>query len=284
MDPFRKAVLVTGCSSGIGEAVARYLSGNGFVVFATVRKVKDYDRLLGLNNPTLIPVHPVDMANAGDIRHALEFVVGELSRIGCSLYAIVNNAGGGTVAPLEVIDPEILSVEFRTRVVGPVSLLQGFLPLIREAHGRVLWITTPALIPVPFVSSIHACDFAVNCIARTLRLELAPWKIPNIMIRCGGIQTAAPDRNVRELEDAFLKWPVAKSSLYRNALRAQQREWARFDLKRTPPVKVAEVVYKALVARSPRRRYSVGHLAKAASVIDYLPQAAIDMLMAIQRQ
>ncbi len=277
-----KAVFVTGCSSGIGRAIALNLSSSGFTVFATVRREKDWVDLLSLGNSRLIPVYPFDLTNAVHIGQGAAFVRRELESRGCKLYAVVNNAGGGGIAPLELADQDKLSIELETRIKAPVTILQSFLPLLRESGGRIVWIVTPALIPVPFVSSIHACDFAVNCIARTLQLELAPWKIPNIMIRCGGIRTDAPGRSSRELDESLRAWPEEKAGLYRNSLLRQQEELSGFDKKRTPPERVAEVVRGALMAAHPRRRYSVGHLSKAAAVLDWLPQALVDVIMAFR--
>jgi len=85
-----------------------------------------------------------------------------------------------------------MKAEVETRIIGPIALLQEVLPLVRKGGGRILWIQTPSLMPIAFDSSIHACDFASNCLSRTLQQELLPWNIPSIQIRCGGIKTPFP--------------------------------------------------------------------------------------------
>src|SRR5689334_14790012 len=91
-----RAVLVTGCSSGIGRATAEYLAGNGFLVFATVRKAADAESLRGLKQPNLVPVCPVDLSKVEDIAAAVEIITAELQKRGIDgLFAIVNNAGAG---------------------------------------------------------------------------------------------------------------------------------------------------------------------------------------------
>lgn len=171
-----KAVLITGCSSGIGRATALQLAIHGFTVFATVRKAADAGSLRALNAPNLVPVCPLDLTNLNDISTAFNTVTDELKRRGMQgLYALINNAGGGSPAPIELMDLDKFQVELQTRVLGSVAMVQAFLPLIRQAHGRIAWIMTPALMPTPYVASIHACDFAVNCIARTLDIELKSW-------------------------------------------------------------------------------------------------------------
>lgn len=89
----KKAVLVTGGSSGIGKAIAVHLSQNGYLVFATVRKEKDADNLKQLNIPDLIPVYPLDLTRFEHFSKVYEFIKSELEKRGIKgLNAIVNNA------------------------------------------------------------------------------------------------------------------------------------------------------------------------------------------------
>ena len=210
--PITRAVLVTGCSSGIGRASAVMLAQQGFIVFASVRKDADADSLRGLNLPTLIPICPLDLAQPESIAAAVETIQAEIAARGINgLYGIVNNAGGGGVAPIELMDLDKFRTELEARLVGPIALLQALLPAIRTAHGRIIWIATPSTIPIPYVGSIHICDFAANCVARTLQIELKRWQIPNVLVRCGGVNTSAPAKSARELA----KHPSANGS--RNA-------------------------------------------------------------------
>jgi NAD(P)-dependent dehydrogenase (short-subunit alcohol dehydrogenase family) len=249
-------------------------------VFATVRKGKDEEYLRSLNEPNLIPICPLDLSQSEDIVHAIETIKHELAeRHIQGLYAIVNNAGGGEVAPIELMDIGKFRTELETRLLGPVALLQGLLPLVRDAQGRIIWIVTPSLMPIPYVSSIHACDFAVNCLARTLQIELKPWKIPIVQIRCGGVRTAGPDKSGRDLEESFQKWSPDQIKLYGEALKKEQTFLTEFDQKRTEPEKIAEVVHQALVAASPKRRYQIGYMAGVAAGLEYLPQTVVDSIM-----
>ena len=278
--PAGESVLITGCSSGIGRQAALALAGRGFTVFATVRKEADAESLRGLNVPGLIPVCPVDLADPEDASQTAAFVAHELVRMGMNgLYALVNNAGAGRPVPVELLPLPEFHTELRARVLGSVALVQGVLPLLRRAQGRIVWIMTPALIPTPYVAGIHACDFAVNCIARTLDIELKPWRIPNIMIRCGGIRTPAGMRTVSDVEAVLRDGPPERVALYDGALRKWAKDMAAFDEKRTDAGKVAEVVVRALMAWKPKRRYSVGHMAGAAAFLESLPQPVADWIL-----
>jgi len=275
-----RGVLITGCSSGIGRATAIKLGERGFTVFATVRKEADAENLRNLKVPNLVPVCPVDLTNLDHITNAAKVVADELDRRGKKgLYALINNAGGGSPAPVEVIGLDQFQRELQTRILGSVAMVQAFLPLIRQAGGRIIWVMTPALIPTPYVASIHACDFALNCIARTLEIELKPWRIPNIMIRCGGIKTPAGLRTTTDVEAVLQKGPPERVALYEKALRRWGKDMAEFDEKRTEPERVAEMVFKALIAEDPKRRYSVGHMARLAVVLELMPQSVADWIL-----
>jgi NAD(P)-dependent dehydrogenase (short-subunit alcohol dehydrogenase family) len=276
-----QAVLITGCSSGIGKASALHLARQGLTVFASVRKDADAEMLRGLGEPNLVPVCPLDLTRREHIPPIVDTVQRELDRRGIKgLRALVHNAGGGIVAPIELMNLDTFQRELNARLVGSVALTQAFLPLIRQAEGgRIVWITTPAIIPTPYVASIHAADFAVNCLARTLSIELKPWGIPNVMIRCGGIQTPAAERTYDDLWRNLQSCPQDKADLYRKALQEWADSMVDFDSKRTSPEKVAETVYKAISAAKPRPRYAVGHMAGAAAFLEALPQTLGDALL-----
>src|SRR5512143_3698011 len=92
--PNGEGVLITGCSSGIGRAVALHLAARGFTAFATVRRERDADELRQLGNPNLVPIWPLDLTRLADIPPVVDLVTQELKRRGQQgLYAIVNNAG-----------------------------------------------------------------------------------------------------------------------------------------------------------------------------------------------
>lgn len=279
--PAGEGVLVTGCSSGIGYAIAIYLAQRGFTVFATVRKESDANNLRDLNEPNHIPVCPLDLTKPDHISQVYEFISNELNKINkAGLYAIVNNAGGGFISPIEIMDLDKFHTELKTRLVGPIRLLQTFLPMIRKVQGRILWIVTPALIPIPFVSSIHICDFAVNCIVRTLKIELKHWNIPIVMIRCGGIKTAGVEKSYKQLEEFFRNCPQEKMSLYVDILKKEIETLKEFDKKRTDTIEVAKIVYKALCSQKPKSRYRVGYMSGLSAMLEYLPQTFVDFIMA----
>jgi NAD(P)-dependent dehydrogenase (short-subunit alcohol dehydrogenase family) len=275
--PTNKSILITGCSSGIGQSTALHLAKSGYTVFATVRKPADAEQLRALQLPNLIPICPLDLTRPADISPAVEQVQAELARCGQNgLYAYINNAGGGSVSPVEMMEVDSFQRELQTRLSGPVALLQSVLPLLRAGKGRILWIMTPAIIPTPYVASIHTCDFAANCLVRTLAIELQPWQIPCIQIRCGGIKTANSEQKPGWIE-VMMQHP--RAALYRGALEKWARDIAAFDDQRTPPEKVAELIFQVLREAKPKASYSIGHMAGLAAVLEALPQSLADMIL-----
>ena len=154
--------------------------------------------------------------------------------------------------------------------------------MIRKGHGRIIWIVTPGLMPIPYDSSIHACDFAVNNLARTLKLELRPWNIPVIMVRCGTIRTEAVEKSYRDLDESFKTWPEETAALYRDSINKEMQNWKIMDRKRTDPSAVAKTVFRALDAEKPRSRYRTGHMSGAAAFLELLPQTLTDKILGMR--
>jgi len=280
---FQKSVIVTGASSGIGKSIAVYLAKQGYTVLATVRKNNDMEALnnYGLNN--LKPLCPLDLTIQEHIQTIADVVKKQI-RSGAipPLYAIINVAGGGQIAPIELMNIPDFRIELEKRLVGPLSLLQELIPLLRHTKGRVLWISTPGLLPIPYVADIHAPDFAVNYLARTLNVELRPDGIKNILIRCGGIDTPSPERTEAHLATMFTVWPKDRLAIYADRLINMLKEMKSFNAKRTNPEKIAITVSKTLSVKHPKVRYQVGYMSKVGALCEKLPQSWIDSIFRIR--
>jgi len=273
-------VVVTGISSGIGKAIALGLAEKGWPVFGTVRKEEDRQSLLALGNPRLVPLI-YDLNERGGISGLVQAVESELRQRGENgLTALINNAGGSMVGPLELANVEELSRQFDARIAGSIALVQAFLPALRRASGRILWIATPGTIPTPWVAGIHAADFAVNCVARTLALELGREGPPVILVRCGGIVTRAGLATRRDLETCLTTCDQGRRARYDARLAEWARSMEEFDGKRTDPNAVADLVARILEAERPKSRYRIGHMSGAAAFLESLPQVVTDRILA----
>lgn len=273
-----RAVVVTGSSSGIGKAVALHLSVNDFVVLATTRNPADAKTLAEMRKKeNLIPISPLDLTQPEQIRVAVNMVKSNLQSRGCTgLYGIVSNAGGGSIAPLELLDMNVMERELKTRIVGPARFVQALLPEIRRGEGRLLWITTPSLVPLPYKSSIHVPEFATHGLARTFRIELSPWRIPSIMIACGGIKSSAVGRMDLELSKNLEgAWSKEQLALYGRALKAVLERDSKIINTGINPEKVAETVETALRAKNPKPMYKVG-VSKQLAGLNSLAEEKVD--------
>ena len=274
------AVLITGVSSGIGRAIAQELAKQGRLVFGTVRRETDRSAILGLGLPNLIPLN-YDLNERKDLPSLVETVEAELACRGeKGLYALINNAGGSMVGPIELADVEELSRQFDARVAGSIALVQAFLPSIRRGRGRILWIATPGTMPTPWVAGIHAADFAVNCVARTLSLELGREGPQVILIRCGGIRTRAGMATRQTLETCLVEAAPERRERYDSRLAAWLLSMEEFDAKRIDAERVADLVSRVLGALRPKARFRIGYLAGAAALLESLPQVLTDRILA----
>src|SRR4051812_15376356 len=129
-------VVITGASTGIGEATALKLDGAGFRVFAGVRKAEDGERLSAQGSSRLRVIHPFDVTDTDQIAAAVEAVEAGLN--GEPLRGIVNNAGIGSGGPLEAIDLDEFRKSLEVNTVGVLAVSQAFLPLLRKSGGRIV--------------------------------------------------------------------------------------------------------------------------------------------------
>jgi NAD(P)-dependent dehydrogenase (short-subunit alcohol dehydrogenase family) len=269
-------VVVTGASTGIGEASALQLGALGFDVFAGVRNDEDAERLrvAGLRPLKL------EVTDAGSIEAAAS-EVGESS--GGRLAGLVNNAGIAVSAPLEFVPIEELRRQLDVNLVGQVAVTQAFLPLLRAARGRIVNISSiGGRVALPLVGPYAASKFGLEGVSDSLRRELRPLGVQVVLVEPGGIKTPIWDKGSAAAESMLDGMPPEVDDLYGGLIRALRRESQRIATETgLPPHAVAEVVGKALTARRPRTRYVVGRDAKARAIAArLLPDRAFDALIA----
>lgn len=268
-----KAVLVTGCSTGLGFETAVYLAERGFDVFATVRNLNQEADLVeaARSRGTTLNVLQLDITNKESIEAAVETVV---DRAG-GIFGLVNNAGIGLRGCLEdLTDDEIRSV-FEANVFGTIAVTRAVLPHLREAgRGRIITISSVGGRISTFGLSMYcATKFAQEGIGEALRLELAPFGVQSILIEPGIINTSRWNENRGNGAHALDPGSPYAGFFRRSEVLADRR----VKLSRTQPVDVARAVERALTAPKPKMRYIVGRPAAAAIFLRrYLPEPLFD--------
>ena len=272
------AVLVTGASTGIGEACALRFDRAGYRVFAGVRRQADADRLRAEASPRLAPVF-IDVTDAASIEEARAAVWRQLD--GAGLNALVNNAGIAVAGPLEELPIEAIRRQFDVNVIGQLAVMQAFLPLIRQATGRVVFMgSISGRMATPFLGLYCASKFAVEAIVDALRLELLPWGIHVAVIEPGSIATPIWSKSDGEAEALRLRSRAGDVD-YTAALGAIREAAAAAGRRGAPASLVADAVFHAVTSPSPRTRYLVGRDARLNGFLArFIPDRVRDRLIA----
>ena len=166
-----RIALITGCSTGIGRALAIKLSEQNYIVYAGAR---DTSTLTDIASQYLLPVK-LDVTSAADISAVVLRITQEKGR----LDDLVNNAGYGAMGPIIEMPPEKLQQQFDTNVFAPVVLTQRCFPLLRAGIGaQVINIgSVSGITPTPFSGAYCASKAALNALTDIMRMEFAPFGI-----------------------------------------------------------------------------------------------------------
>jgi NAD(P)-dependent dehydrogenase (short-subunit alcohol dehydrogenase family) len=269
------AVVITGASTGIGEATALHLQQAGFRVFAGVRKPEDGDRLRSAGVTVL---QPFDVTKPEDIQAAVETVAQALD--GAPLRGIVNNAGVGIGGPLEALDLDDFRTTLEVNTTAQLAVTQAFLPLLRKSKGRIVNMSSiGGRVAQPFAGPYIASKHAMEALTDVLRVELLEWGIDVIAIEPGTIATPIWEKSSREADKVLANLTAEQRDLYGKRLAKASKMIERQNKRGAPPEKVAAAVEKALTASRPRTRYLVGDAVVLLGLKRLLPARWLDRLL-----
>jgi NAD(P)-dependent dehydrogenase (short-subunit alcohol dehydrogenase family) len=279
MESPKGAVLITGASTGIGAACAVYLATLGFRVFAGVRRLADAQALGERTSGTLTPLL-LDITNETSISRAASEVGAAVGAAG--LYGLVNNAGVVVASPLEILPPGELRRQLEVNVVGQLAVTQAFLPLLRQARGRLVNIgSISGRSASPVLGPYAASKAALAALTHALRLELKPWGIHVSLIEPGAVATPIWEKSKTAGEELARRAPAEGYTLYAGLIVAVQKAAGHAARRAIPAQIVAEVVAHALTTPKPKTRYVVGRDAKIQAVAAWLlPDRLRDRLLA----
>ncbi|HST34484.1 MAG TPA: SDR family oxidoreductase [Solirubrobacteraceae bacterium] len=259
------SALITGASTGIGEATALRLAGAGWGVLAGVRSDDDGARLVAKDSSGRIEPIALDVTNFEQIRRAAARV-SELGGAGEAspgrLDALVNNAGIGFGGPLELLHPDDLRKQFDVNVLGQVAVTQALLPALRAAQGRIVFMSSVGgRVAMAFTAPYAASKHAIEALGDALRVELASSHVQVALVEPGSVATPIWDK-ARETGDQVTVPPQLQKE-YGKVPAAMDKALEDTAKRGVPAEQVAQTIERALTARRMKSRYVVGRDARA---------------------
>lgn len=252
IDTSEKVALVTGASSGIGEAIAKQLITDGLTVYVAARRV---DRMKDLQDLGAIAL-PMDITKEDEVAAAVETI----ARNHGGVDVLVNNAGFALMGAMEDTSMDDARYQFEVNLFGLARLTQLVLPSMRaKGFGRIVNLSSLAgRLFMPLGSWYYASKHALEGWSDCLRLELRPFGIHVSIIEPGAILTEFGDVSVGPMVERSGSGAYAEIT---NSKAAQMRK-VYMEGDGSPPSVIAEVVSHAVNAKNPRRRYAAGKYAK----------------------
>lgn len=281
-----KAVLITGCDTGFGHAAAKRLDALGFEVFATVLNLagEGAQELQRTCSPRLTLLQ-VDITRPEDVQQALLHTKAKLGMRG--LWGLVNNAG----LCVNFGDAELLLMStyrgcMEVNFFGTLTVTKAFLPLLRQAKGRIISISSPSGDqPFPCLAAYGASKAALNLFINTLRHELEPWgvKVSTILpaafrtgLSCNrGYWEKQYQNQLQNLSPSLLEEYGEDYMRETRDLFDSHSQTAQQDLS-----PVIDTIVEALVSPRPRSRYFAGMgVGFMYFIHSYLPISLSDMFL-----
>ncbi len=249
-----KTIVITGASTGIGRSAAEYLAGQGWTVFAGIRKQKDGAPLKAASD-NIKPIL-LDVTKSEQVDAAVETVRETLQ--GRTLDGLINNAGIANMGPLALQPLDQFKSHFDVNVFGLLRATQAFAPLLGMDEslsgkpGRIINITSVGgKLASPFLGAYTATKHAVESMTDSLRRELIIFGIDAIAIGPGAVKTpiwdkAEQDNSANPYSNSPWAGPITKFS-------ETMLEGGRTGLD---PDVIAKTIEKALTAKKPKPRYA----------------------------
>ncbi|GLT09033.1 SDR family NAD(P)-dependent oxidoreductase [Sulfitobacter porphyrae] len=270
-----RSILITGCSSGIGEACAHGMRARGWRVFASCRKQADCDRLIaaGFESPRL------DYADEDSIRAAVDEV---LAATGGTLDALFNNGAFALPGAVEDLPTEGLRSIFETNFFGWHTLTRAVIPVMRtQGHGRIVQCSSVlGMVTIPWRGAYSATKFALEGLTDSLRLEMHGTGLHICLIEPGPVTSKIRVNSIPHFE-RWIDWEASpRAEQYRGSLLKRLYESSGPDRFELGPEAVLKRLIHACEATRPRARYYVTTPTYLAGMLRrLLPTALLDRVM-----
>jgi len=260
------SVLITGTSTGIGNAAVARLANAGFHVFAGVRRAEDGMQVAALANTGCITPVIIDVANAQSVTEAAQQVSAALAEKNSFLAGVISNAGVGMIAPVSYLNEDILHYQTQTNLLGHMRLAREFLPLMQESlagknrRGRFYFVGTGAGIPslvYPFLNIYMACKWGTEAFCQSTRMEM---KLLDAPIDVGMINPGFINTAMRGSTKNAVQGKVAMDAKFGEVYGRLIQKFGEFGDKQkgTSAEIAAEKILEMMMAMEPKYRYRVG--------------------------
>jgi NAD(P)-dependent dehydrogenase (short-subunit alcohol dehydrogenase family) len=271
----QEIAIVTGASTGIGAATARELARRGFHVLAGVRRNSDADaiRTTGIE-PVLL-----DITNPEHIQELVTRVRGDAQ--GRAVRALVNNAAIQANVPIEAFSVDRWRAMFEVNLFGQVAVTQALLPDLITNRGRVVNISSVGgKVAMAAYGPYAATKFALEAVSDSLRRELSPHGVHVVVVEPGAVRTEMLGRAIATAEDLMSAMTPEQRLRYGKLVHAVNEQAISATKSGLPATAAATVIAKAITARKPRIRYTVGRETALLTLVRVLPDRTLDRVLA----
>lgn len=242
----RKAVLVTGASSGIGLKITEKLAANGYYVYAGARKDADLERLNAMDNVSSVRLDVT-------VQEEIDTAVGFVRKQGRGLHGVVNNAGVGAFSSLTRGPESDMDFTFDVNVYGPYRINKAFMPLLEESKGRTVTIGSIAGFIAGRSGIYSMSKFAVEAYTDSLAREIAGNGVHVSVVEPGGFKSKLSESRAARALEASGKDEIELTTEEKTRY---EKAGARSTTRKEPDV-VADAVLELLTTETPKRRYMV---------------------------
>lgn len=250
-----KSILISGASSGIGQALSLELDRQGYQVFAAVRKPEDAEALRHQSSGRLIPVL-LDVTLPDTISAAMQEV---REKTGGELYCLVNNAGISIGGAMEFIPIEDFKQQLEVNVIGQLVLTQACLPLLRKGTGRIIFVSSVAgRLVSPFNGPYGVSKAALMAMADALRQELVTWNIKISVLVVGSVQTPIWEKSSHKAGEILRRMPTEAWGLYGKMQRHAGKFYRHAGKNGMPVEELVRITLGVLKSSHPKEYILVG--------------------------
>ncbi len=265
----RPVVLITGCSTGIGRALAEEFNRQDFTVYATARKIE----ILSDLNKTGIHTLTLDVNNEKNIKQVISQIIKEQGKVD----ALVNNAGYSSVCPLSEIPLKELRLQYETNIFSAINLIQQVVPhMVKNKSGKIVNMgSVSGILTTPFAGAYCSSKASLHSLSESLRMELAPFNIKVLIVQPGAIKS-----NLGDTSKSSVSRSVTSNSIYASILNSiiERADYSQQDP--TPTATFAKQLVDELKKENPKKVIRLGKGGFSLPFLKrWIPDSILDKIM-----